>query len=286
MLPPTPNSAWSLLFASTQKDSLISNTPAKRIVFIGGSNLSFGIDSQMIKDSLDINPINMGIQANIGLKYMLDDALPYIKEGDVIVIIPEYDQYYGDLVYGKSELFRLALDVDHNIFKTFNSNQWLMVVKNLAPFVGEKIYYKNYEINPNNLIYYSKNSFNEYGDVHSHWTTHNNRKAIPYKETDKDYNPETIQYIKEFEKKVPANAHVYISFPGYQSQSFENWKKQISQIENLIAESKIDTLGNPSRYKMDESYIFDTPYHLTEEGAKFRTKLLIEDLRKNRVFNR
>src|ERR1700730_2211300 len=92
LLPATPRSSQSLLFGEIEKDSLLNNAPSPRIVFIGGSNLSFGINSQMIKDSLGLNPVNAAIHASIGLVYMLDHSLNYIRPGDVLVVSPEYQQ--------------------------------------------------------------------------------------------------------------------------------------------------------------------------------------------------
>ena len=54
--PTTPRASKSLLMSSINKDSLLKNTPSPRIIFVGGSNLSFGLNSQMIKDSLSLNP--------------------------------------------------------------------------------------------------------------------------------------------------------------------------------------------------------------------------------------
>jgi len=64
----------------------------------------YSFNSKMILDSLNINPINKGVNAGIGLIYMMDEILPYIKEGDIIVISPEYDQFYGNFAYGNSRL--------------------------------------------------------------------------------------------------------------------------------------------------------------------------------------
>lgn len=73
-----------------------------RIIFVGGSNLAFGLDSQRIKDSLNINVINYGLHAGIGLKYMVDDISTYARKGDIIVFAPEYSHFYSGLAYGES----------------------------------------------------------------------------------------------------------------------------------------------------------------------------------------
>ncbi|KAA6307943.1 hypothetical protein EZS27_040384 [termite gut metagenome] len=61
-------------------DLLRQGTSNLRIIFVGGSNLAFGIDSKMITDSLHIDVINYGLSAGIGLKYMIDDVCIYAKK--------------------------------------------------------------------------------------------------------------------------------------------------------------------------------------------------------------
>lgn len=76
------------LQAYNKKCQLLEDTPSPRIIFVGGSNLAFGLDSQRIKDSLNINVINYGLHAGIGLKYMIDDISTYARKGDIIVFAP------------------------------------------------------------------------------------------------------------------------------------------------------------------------------------------------------
>jgi hypothetical protein len=71
VLPVTPRASKSLLYAKVKKDNLLKKTNNPRIIFVGGSNLSFGINSKVIKDSLKLNPINTAIHASIGLEKMI-----------------------------------------------------------------------------------------------------------------------------------------------------------------------------------------------------------------------
>ena len=43
-LPATPRASKSLIYAKIKKDSLLKNSLSPRIIFIGGSNLSFGLN--------------------------------------------------------------------------------------------------------------------------------------------------------------------------------------------------------------------------------------------------
>ena len=66
-LPVTPGAKKNMLAYKIQKDSMLTNVKSPRIIFIGGSNLVFGLNSQIVKDSLRKNPINAGLAASIGL---------------------------------------------------------------------------------------------------------------------------------------------------------------------------------------------------------------------------
>src|SRR5690349_24986573 len=46
---------------------LLENTPSPRIILIGGSNVSFGIDARLMQQTLGIPVINDGLHAGLGL---------------------------------------------------------------------------------------------------------------------------------------------------------------------------------------------------------------------------
>ena len=92
------------LAAVLEKDRLIRTTPSPKIILVGGSNLAFGIDSRMMEDSLHVNVVNMGLYAKLGLRYMLAQVKPYIRRGDIVLIVPEYDQFYGNYSEGDNTL--------------------------------------------------------------------------------------------------------------------------------------------------------------------------------------
>jgi len=280
-LPPTPRSKKSLLFSQIDKDSLLINTPSPRIILVGGSNLSFGINSQTIKDSLNLNPINTGVHASIGLIYMLDHTLDYIKAGDVVVVIPEYSQFFDNFAYGGEELLRTIFDVPS--LKKTNKLRFQQIV-NILPFLFKYIFTKvkkeEYVIGIPNK-YYSRNSFNKYGDVYKHWNMPN-EKVIPYNsinlndQIDKDVVRALLNYQDTLLKR---GARMYVSFPSIQESSYKNCESSILLIEKVLRENSFKILGTSERYKFNDSLIFNTPYHLTKNGVDYRTELLIEDFK-------
>ena len=284
ILPVTPRASKSLLYAKVGKDNLLRNTSNPRIIFVGGSNLSFGINSKTIKDSLNLNPINTAIHASIGLQYMMDNTIQYIKESDVVVLAPEYDHFYGRFVYGGEELLRTVADIDLLKILDLKKEQ----LKNISKYI---LKYSFSKLKPTDYFgfkesdVYSVNSFNQYGDVYTHWF------MKPYKFPSSDaisssYNSNTIKlindFINELEKK---GAKLLITFPSYQASSFDKSIKQIKKVEKEFINNKFEIIGTPERYRMPDSIMFNSAYHLTKKGVDYRTKLLIEDINQVRTQN-
>ncbi|MDR0682237.1 MAG: hypothetical protein LBG15_10390 [Dysgonamonadaceae bacterium] len=284
LLPPTPRATGSHLFGAIKKDSLLLNVPSSRIIFIGGSNLSFGLNSQTIKDSLELNPINTAIHAGIGIKYMLENTLQYVQKGDIIVLIPEYQHFYRKWHHGSEELLRTILEINKSKIKLLSLNQ----IFNCIPFTGNLVLSKldNFEYIPvedSKTGIYEVNSFNRYGDAYLHW----DMQRIDSFEPDTimiidEYNPKVMQEIKKYNQKFQEKGTtLFISYPSYQDISFFNSEKAIKKIEQEYITSGLIILGTPERYRMPDSLMFDTPYHLNKTGVDYRTKLLIEDIRKH-----
>ncbi len=85
------------------KHEALETTAPPRIILVGGSNVAFGIDSEKMENELHLSVVNTGLHAGIGLPYMLNDVKPYLKEGDTIIIIPEYSQFFDDKDKGEVE---------------------------------------------------------------------------------------------------------------------------------------------------------------------------------------
>jgi hypothetical protein len=275
-LPATPKVNKSLLFAKIHKDDLLQNTPNPRLIFIGGSNLSFGLNSQMLKDSLKVNPINTGISASIGLTFMLKSTLRYVKTGDIVVAVPEYTHYYNDYSLGNEDLFRTILDVKLSDVFLLNFKQ----IKNLVCFIPKyslsKINPEEYKTAIENEIY-SVNSFNSFGDAFKHWNS-KKEEYSPYG-LGGIFNQEVISELNTFRNEVEAKGAIFIvSFPCYQATSYNNSFDNIKIVETELIKNKFKIMGSPERYAVPDSLTFNTPYHLIKKGVDYRTQLVIKDL--------
>ena len=282
-LPATPRVSKSLIFATIKKDSLLANTPPPRIILVGGSNLSMGLNSRIIKDSLQLNPVNTAIHAAFGIRYIIENTLQNIKKGDIIVLCMEYDHFFDKWDRSYEELFRVVFDIDKSKFHmlSFTPTQLLRYLKYTNKVISSRLNINEYFGVEEHEVY-GVSAYNEYGDVFTYWDYENFHSDFEvHKAIDVNrYNPQVIAELKRIEDELHKKGCVLlISYPGYQDISFNNLKDAIKKVEEEFLINGFSVLGNPERYMMPDSLIFDTPYHLNKQGVDRRTKLLVEDLK-------
>lgn len=281
---PAKQSTQNMLYTQIDKNELLKNTSKPRIIFIGGSNLAFGLDSKRIKDSLHLNPINTGIHINIGLKYMLANTIKYIKAGDIIVLAAEYQQFYGTLADGEGELFSLVTDVVPQSKNLLDYKQYFKLLQLVPEFAQSKLqplvlFYK-YPKADNFVGRYDRKAFNNYGDASVHWklSAENPKPYLPITES---FNNDIFETLIDFRNIIERKkAKLYITFPGYQNSSYKKSVTAIKQVESQLKDQNFTLISTPQEFIIPDSLIFDTPYHLTKKGVDYRTGLLIKDLKK------
>src|ERR1700739_1843921 len=81
-------------FASLiDKHNRLKQAGNNRLIFVGGSNLNFGINSEEIEKELNLPVVNLGLHAGLGLDFILNEAMSEIKQGDIVVLSIEYELY-------------------------------------------------------------------------------------------------------------------------------------------------------------------------------------------------
>jgi len=284
------------------KNNLLKNTNPPRLIFIGASNLAFGIDSEKMQNEFGMPVINMGIHGNLGLAFLLNNVRKYLQTGDIVILAIEY--YLGEFDYNtvnyavnvfpeSEEYVDYGLDYyKQKVNYTFNEIH-LYRKKLQNKFFGKKLNLKELKINTENdmnlfdTAIYARNKFNANGDVISHLDKE------PLKEIKgrillekKDYD-EYMDMLNEFyEYAVNKGAKVYFTFPSYPESELVKYKRVISDYNEELKENlKIDILNSPEDMAYPDSLFFDTVYHLNKQGREKRTDYTIS-LLKEKVFNK
>jgi hypothetical protein len=286
------------LAAVLEKDRLIRTTPSPKIILVGGSNLAFGIDSRMMEDSLNVRVVNMGLYAKLGLRYMLAQVKPYIQRGDIVLIVPEYDQFYGDFSEGDQTLNTALLYAPPDRIRDFVKSYSVIevVLRPRVENVRQSFFQaaasafgvKNKYFPPDTNPVYNRHSFNQYGDVVSHLGKKSmNPDSIYVKELPppKDFNRRTLNELNEIgDASRERGAHAYFLFPSYIDRSFSINTGAIGWLTNRLSKGmNVPILGSASDFVYPSSWFFDTRFHLNELGRGPRTVKMIEILRTARA---
>lgn len=91
----TPGSRWAF-DAYQHKLAAAAQTPGPRVLVVAGSNAMFGIDSGQLADFWKRPVVNLGVNAGLGLPYILDVSKRVARAGDVILMPMEYALYLDD----------------------------------------------------------------------------------------------------------------------------------------------------------------------------------------------
>ncbi|MEP6508250.1 MAG: hypothetical protein ABJC63_08485 [Gemmatimonadales bacterium] len=280
--------------AVLEKDRLIRNTPSPKVILVGGSNLAFGIDSRMMEDSLQVHVVNMGLYAKLGLRYMLAQVKPYIKRGDVVVVVPEYDQFYGNFANGDNTLNTALLyapaDRIGDFIKSYSivdvvlrpraENARRAFLHVAAAAVGRENQFYPPDTNP----VYNRHSFNDRGDVISHLGRKGkDPDSIYVKELPslKTFNSRTIDDLNSVaDEAVKVGARSYFMFPSYMARAYAMSDKAIDLLRGRIGkDSRMPFVGTAKDFVFADSLFFDTRFHLTGQGRALRTARMIDILR-------
>ena len=279
------------LAAVLEKDRIIRSAKSPKVILVGGSNLAFGIDSKMMQDSLRMPVVNMGLYAKLGLKYMLAQVRPYIGKGDIVVVVPEYDQFYGDFANGDHTLntallyapndrigdFIRSYSVIDVVLRPRVENARRSFLRAAAAAVGKEDQFFPPDTNP----VYNRRSFNEYGDVVSHLGKKGlNPDSIyvgplPPIAT---FNAETIDMLNEIADEAgQRGAKPVFMYPSYIDRSLELNRAAIDSLRRKVEPKlKMQVIGTPADFAYPGIYFFDTRFHLNEQGRATRTARMIE----------
>ncbi len=269
----------SYLAAYFDKTKLLKETKSPKIVFVGGSNIAFGLDSSRVGKVFGFPVINMGLHAGLGLKLMLDQVKPYLNRNDIVVVIPEYSHFVGDLFYGDKDLFELA-KLTHN-WTPLLDMPLISIVNNalkLNRYIYE--YNRNTSYGITNGSIYARNSFDRYGDVTAHLFLPNEKYSRNYEQMPDSINKTAVRYLYNF---ITNNAEHGITtlmlYPCLEMSYYQRQATTINKIASTLNKNGIKPLSVPLDFLYSDDLFFNTNYHLNKQGRQLRTEKVIDILR-------
>jgi hypothetical protein len=281
----------AILNIFVDKQEKLRTVDAPRIIFIGGSGMIFGLDSPCIEAAFGIPVVNAGLHAGLGLRFLLDHVRPYIKKGDIIVVIPEYGVLSRGYSFNPSTTAGLVFTDIQDKAKYFSIQDYADALRGFPSLAYEKVVVRpltRLESSATPFGYpksfYWRDLFNSNGDYIGHL---NDTKTLPPKELETypvlitGNIAQSIVMLNEFaEYTNNRGARMIIGFPPVVDSRYQKYEPIIVAIyRRLQRQVQAPILSPPSNYLYPINYFYDTPEHLTARGRKARTERLIADLK-------
>jgi len=287
------NDKQNILFALEDKkiiaDSISKHNEDTSVIwFVGGSNVIFSINTKRISDSLKIAAYNLAIHAGFGMKFDLENAFSFAKENDIIILSPEYENFWEfnlSSANGQLELLYTLLEIYPNGWKIINNKQRWAIIKYLPRYLHDKYlgFFNNKKRKTNSI--YTRSGFNQYGDLVSHEGIEGN-KVIPVPKIPYTIDMSSLEYLDYFNKKcIDKKIRFMVLPPSYQVSSYINNKEIREQLYQKIQHKNIKILGTPKMFCYPDNAFLDTYYHTLVPAREQRTDSIIQLLKFNNYSN-
>jgi hypothetical protein len=289
--PATNSSSWAYDIMQ-KKAALAAATPGPRLLIVGGSGTTFGLNAQRIEEQTGCHTLNMGTHAGLGLDYILYWAQKVARPGDKILLVTEYELYTSSISAEQRDDYILAHDPAY--FRQMSL--WDKI--SMATRIPFKRIQKGYA----NRKHPEKppRPHPPYTDGASYLTNYGDETGNPEalrptpgasmelqadllvngitSDTDAGFNRIRVfvKWAKAHQITVLATFPNIIHRPEYDGPNADSAIKTITDFYTSLG---VPVVGTAREAMLPKDQFFDTVYHLTHEAAVKRTDRLVPELR-------
>lgn len=266
------------------KVSRLKNIKEPKIVLVGHSNLSFGINSEMIQKEFNIPVVNLGLHGGLGNAYHEEIAKQNIGQGDIVIVC--HSSFSDNDELSDPALAWVTFDWNDALFPIIRQKDYQKMISAYPGYLIDvlQLWISGAGNQDNKDTSYSRSSFNEYGDVE-------------YKPESEQVNPD--EFFKKNKIDVPKLNDTCINrlnnlnnfclergatllvagYPIAYGKYSDFEESDFMAFQNkLESQLDCDLISNYTDYFYPYSYFYNTTLHLTTEGANIRTQQLVDDI--------
>ena len=266
-----------------------------KIVFIGGSSLSFGYDMDTMEELSGKPCPILGNHASDGFPFLFEMSKSNLSEGDTVVI-----EYYGSSLDASDgdELLLTGVGKRYDMHKFFPACLWKSLIKAVPLYVQKNMKYFRLGEQYCSDIPYINDAFDERGNMSLErldtWLSEDyvdndgSNEELQYRDyysSVNNINYAVFDYINEYISYCESiGVKVLITLPPVYSDAVPSYCGEdiMDKFDSIIRENinaPLITASKDNTYGRE--YVYDFMLHLNSEGAKLRTERLYEDISNN-----
>lgn len=258
-----------------------------KIILVGNSNLSFGINSEMMEAELGMPVVNLGLHGGLGNVFHEQIAKLDIDDEDIVIVC--HSSYSDDDNIGDKELALITYDYNNQLLPIFRKKDYIGLLKAYPTYLRKSaVLWMLGRGNQDEGGCYSRKAFNKYGDVvvkpeyeqvdvDLFFEQEGNRAAVPWIN---DVCMERLnalnQYCNDHGAKMVVAGYP-VAYGKYDSFGKDDFIKFQRNLEDALS---CDVISDFTDYFYPYDYFYNTALHLNDKGREARTKQLIEDMKK------
>ena len=287
---PVPNAVFTQSIIDAKLDPSKFKYQSPKVLFVGGSNVLFGVDSKQFSESTGIPSLNFGCAAGMGPELILDLISNHLSSGDLVVMHWEYGHYrfersglvdltYLNLLMSYQYEFKGKLpfiDQRHLSLSIPFSHFREAVLCHFNPLVNHNVYRCNWLIDDEGNVRSNKGlQISKKGLISSPLSSITSQLRIT--NDVKDIFSKFVQDCRNRDVQLLASWPNTFANPAYFGNATVDANIQI--IRNFWNSMGVEIVGNYNDSMLGSEYFFDTSYHLNAKGVSLRTKKLISQLK-------
>lgn len=247
-----------------------------RIFVVGGSGVHMGIDTQIMSEQLNRPIINLGLHAGLGIEAIISSIKPYLQEGDIILLIPEYDiitdedgmgRLAGEFGFLSGLINQMDITLEQKTQSLLNLGN--PSLKSLYATML-KFYKKGFKYD------YYTNQVDVFGNQVELKTKNITAQMVKQQPPSKN----SIKRIENFKEYINSkDAYLIIGLPWFLTKDIQKSKENVREFIKQYEQLAPTIYDNDYNLKTDKKLFGDTVYHLSYEGRKKRSYVLVKQLR-------
>ncbi len=279
---PSKATSTEYLAAMADKHQSAKKITTPKILLAGGSNLVFGIDSEQLTAALGKPVLNLGLHAQLGLSFILNELKDVATQGDVIILSIEHimplegnKKLQQMVAYYHPKALTYSSGKQKSLRNTFLNNHHIHYKKTMMQYLN---------LEKKDPIY-TRGTFNSYGDGTNHLTMTLPNKLGSKTQISTDKGAE-IKLLNDFYTYTQQKGiTVLFSYGAYAKSEYLKNKKIVTQFDEQIRQHlHIAIISSATDFVYPDAYFFDSVYHLNKKGRTIHTQKLITKLLQRSAF--